>query len=55
MKKKITDNYWKVNAVTELNNIIKKNTNLLLSINVFSKKFAEMHCTFLVDMFSEYN
>ena len=55
IKKKITDDYWKMNTVTELNKIIKKDTNLSFFINVFSKKFTEMHYTFFIDMFSEYN
>ena len=55
MKKKTASDYWKVNAVTELNKIIKRDTNLLPSVNVFSEEFTEMHYAFLVDMFSEYN
>ena len=55
IKKKTADNYWKMNAVTELNKVIKRNVNLLLFVNVFSEKFAEMHCTFFIDMFFEYN
>ena len=55
MKKKITGNYWKVDAATELNKIIKRDTNLPLSVNVFSEKFTEMHYTFLINMFSEYD
>ena len=55
MKKRITDKYWKVNAVTELNKVIKWNANLPSSVNAFSEEFAEMHYAFLIDMFSEYN
>ena len=55
MKKKTTGNYWKVNAATKLNKVIKKDANLLPSVNAFSEKFAEMYCISLVDMFSEYN
>ena len=44
-----------MDAVTELNKIIKQNVNLLFSVNVFFEKFTEMHCIFFVDMFSEYN
>ena len=47
--------YWKVNAATELNKVIKRDANLLLFVNAFSEKFAEMYCASLVDMFSEYN
>ena len=55
VKKKTADDYQKMNAVIELNKVIKKNINLLPSVNVFSKEFAEIHCTSFVDMFSEYN
>ena len=44
-----------MNAITELNKIIKKDVNLPPSVNAFFEEFAKMHCTFLVDMFSEYN
>lgn len=44
-----------MNAVTKLNKVIKQDVNLPFLINVFSEKFADMHCTFLVDMFSEYD
>ena len=44
-----------MNAVTKLNKIIKKNVNLLSSVNMFFKKFVEMHYAFLMNMFSEYN
>ena len=55
VKKKTAGNYWKINVITELNKIIKKDVNLLPSVNVFSEEFAEMHCTSLVDMFFEYD
>ena len=55
VKKKITGNYQKVNAATELNKVIKRNANLSPSVDAFSEEFAEMHCTFLINMFSEYN
>ena len=44
-----------MNAVIKLNKIIKKKANLLLSVKVFSEKFAEIYYVFLIDMFSEYN
>ena len=44
-----------MNTITELNKIIKRNVNLLLSINAFFEKFAEMHYAFLVNMFSGYD
>ena len=44
-----------MNAVTKLNKIIKRDINLLLSVNVFSEEFAEMHYVFFIDMFSEYD
>ena len=55
MKKKTADNYWKINAITELNKITKKDINLLPSVNAFSEEFAEMHYASFVDMFSGYN
>ena len=55
MKKRTADEYWKVNAVTKLNKIIKWDVNLSPFVNAFSKKFAEMHYASFVDMFSEYN
>ena len=55
MKKKTAGNYWKVNAVTKLNKVIKRDANLPPFVNAFSEKFVEMHCTSLVDMFSKYN
>ena len=44
-----------MNAVIELNKIIKRDVNLLFFVNVFSEKFIEMHYAFFVDMFSEYD
>ena len=44
-----------MNAVTKLNKIIKRDVNLPFFVNVFSEEFAEIHCIFLVDMFSEYD
>ena len=44
-----------MNTITKLNKVIKKDVNLLLFVNVFSEKFAEMHYAFFIDMFSEYN
>ena len=55
MKKKTTGNYQKMNAVTELNKVIKRDANLSLFVNAFSEEFAGMHCAFFVDIFSEYN
>ena len=55
MKKKTAGDYQKMNAVTELNKIIKRDANLLPFINAFSEKFAEIHYPFFVDMFSEYD
>ena len=55
MKKKTADEYWKMNVIIKLNKIIKWDVNLLFFVNVFSEEFVEMHCAFLVDMFSKYN
>ena len=44
-----------MNAVTELNKVIKKDINLLPSVNAFSEEFAEIYYASFVDMFSEYN
>ena len=55
IKKKISEEYQKVNAATELNCITQRNVNLLLSVNEFFKKFADMHVISLINMFSEYD
>ena len=55
MKKKTADDYQKINVITELNKVIKRNINLSSSVNVFSEKFVEMHCIFLINIFSEYD
>ena len=55
VKKKTAGDYRKVDAATELNKVTKRDANLPPSVDAFSEEFAEMHCTSLVDMFSEYN
>ena len=55
INKKIKNKYRLINVAMNMNEIIIQDVNLLSNVEKFSKEFARMCVTFLIDFFFEYN
>jgi hypothetical protein len=55
VKKKKPGEYRLINLATYLNAVMRRDANLLLSINEFADEFTGCYITSLVDLYSGYN
>jgi hypothetical protein len=55
VKKKKPRDYRLINSATYLNIVIRRDTNLPLSVNEFTEEFIGCYVTSLVDLYSGYN
>jgi hypothetical protein len=55
VKKKTLKDYKLINSATHLNIIMRRDANLLPSVNEFTEEFTGYYITSLVDLYSGYN
>ena len=53
--KKVKNKYWMINAVMNMNEMIIRDINLSFNVEKFSKKFANMLITSLINFFFDYD
>ena len=53
--KKVKNKYQMINAIINMNEIIIRDVNLSFNVEKFSKKFANMLITSLIDFFFNYD
>ena len=53
--KKVKNKYRMINAVMNMNEMIIRDVNLSFNVEKFSKKFADMLITSLINFFSDYD